>query len=188
MTNNTSSRAKKHRESTEPESYPWPKCSSSSSGGLVHICVTLSRWFSHKTAAFLTEQCTSPSLFSRFEVTLEDSNRSLKNYAFLYDAIFLHVYACAQITYQRNVIITQDCWIRNTVGELGVFEETLRFFSQYCIGSLWGETCCSIIDGKLQFKRASTLKKWVSSLPCFCAFCWGFFVSARECRDIVLEA
>ena len=25
-------------------------------------------------------------------------NRSLKNYGFLYDAIFLHVYACAQIT------------------------------------------------------------------------------------------
>ena len=48
----------------------------------------LSRWFSHKTAAYFTEQCTSPSLFSRFEVTRGDSNRSLKNYGFLYDAIF----------------------------------------------------------------------------------------------------
>ena len=69
-----------------------PKCflssSSSSSDGLVQICVTLSRWFSHKTAAFFTEQCTSPSLFSRFEVMRGDSNRSLKNYGFLYDAIF----------------------------------------------------------------------------------------------------
>ena len=62
--------------------------SSSFSDGLVQICVTLSRWFSHKTAAFFTEQCTSPSLFPRFEVTRGDSNRSLKNYGFLYDAIF----------------------------------------------------------------------------------------------------
>ena len=63
----------------------WPKCSSffffeeeeeeeedeeeeeeeeeeedSSSDGLV----TLSQWFSHKTAAFSTEQCTGPSLFT----------------------------------------------------------------------------------------------------------------------------
>ena len=35
----------------------------SSSDGLVQICVTLSRWFWHKTAAFFTEQCTSQSLF-----------------------------------------------------------------------------------------------------------------------------
>ena len=69
-----------------------------SSDRLVQICVTLSLWFSHKTAAFFTEQCTSPSLSSRFEVTRGDSNRSLKNYGFLYDAYFLHVYACAQFT------------------------------------------------------------------------------------------
>ena len=31
--------------------------------GLVQNCMTLSRWFSHKTAAFYAEQCTSPSLF-----------------------------------------------------------------------------------------------------------------------------
>ena len=37
--------------------------SSSSSDGLVQICVTLSRWFLYKTAAFFTEQCTSLSLF-----------------------------------------------------------------------------------------------------------------------------
>ena len=50
-------------------------------------------------------------------------NRSLKNYGFLYDAIFLPVYACVQNT--RNVNITQDCWIRNTVGVRGVIEEIL---------------------------------------------------------------
>jgi len=40
-----------------------------------------------QTAAFFTEQCTSPLLFSRFQVTQGDSNRS-QNYGFLYDAIF----------------------------------------------------------------------------------------------------
>jgi len=76
MTKNTPSGAKKHGENTEPESHQTAKMfssssssSSSSSDGLVQICVTLSRWFLHKTAAFFTEQCTSPSLFSRFEVT-----------------------------------------------------------------------------------------------------------------------
>jgi len=39
-----------------------------------------------------------PIAFSRFEVTQGGLNRSLKNYGFLYDAIFFHVYACTQIT------------------------------------------------------------------------------------------
>jgi len=78
MMKNTPSGAKKHRESTESESCQTAKMSffllsssssSSSSDELVQICVTHSRWFSHKTAAFFSEQCTSPSLFSRFEVT-----------------------------------------------------------------------------------------------------------------------
>ena len=140
-----------------------PKCfsssSSSSSDELVQICVTLSRWFSHKTAAFFTEQCTSPSLFSRFEVTRGDSNRPLKNYGFLCDAIF-----SSRVRMRTNHLATKcnyyvDCWIRNTVGVRGAFEESLWFFSQYCIGSLWEETCCSVIDGKLQLKHASAAKK-----------------------------
>ena len=41
-----------------------PKCFlSSSSDGLVQICMTLSWWFSHKTAAFFTEQCTIAFFF-----------------------------------------------------------------------------------------------------------------------------
>jgi len=36
--------------------------------------------------------------FFFFEVTRGNLNRSLKNYGFLYDAIFLHMYACAQVT------------------------------------------------------------------------------------------
>ena len=70
MMNNTPSGAKKHRKSTKPESrmmakmFFFPSSSSpSSSDRLVHICVTLPQWFSHKTAAFSNEQCTSPSGF-----------------------------------------------------------------------------------------------------------------------------
>jgi len=61
MTKNTPSGTKEHRESTEPESrqtanvFLSSSSSSSSSDGLVQICVTLSQWFSHITAAFLTE-------------------------------------------------------------------------------------------------------------------------------------
>ena len=48
-----------------------------------------------QNSSIFTEQCTSPSLFSRFEVTRGNSNRSLKNYGFLYDAIFSsHVRMC----------------------------------------------------------------------------------------------
>jgi len=42
---------------------------SSSSDGLVQNCVTISQWFSYKTAAFYTEQYTSPSFFYNFEVS-----------------------------------------------------------------------------------------------------------------------
>jgi len=55
----------------------------------------------------------------------------------------------------QNVIIMQDCWIRNAVGVQGVFEESPWFFRQYCIESLWGETWCSEIDQT----SAAALKK-----------------------------
>ena len=41
----------------------------SSSDGLAHYCVNLLGWFTHETAAFYTEQCTTPSLFHNFEVS-----------------------------------------------------------------------------------------------------------------------
>ena len=97
MTNNTPIGTKKHRESTKPESHQMPKMffllllllQSSSSDRLVQICVTLSWWFSHKTEAFSTEQCTSLLVyFYRFEVLRGGSNCSPKNYGFLCDAIF----------------------------------------------------------------------------------------------------
>jgi len=38
------------------------------------FALTLSRWFSHTTAAFYTEQCTSPSLLHNFEVLWSGSH------------------------------------------------------------------------------------------------------------------
>ena len=55
---------------------------------LVQNCVILSQRFLHKTAAFYTEQCTSPSLFHNFEVSQGGSNQSLKSYGFICKAIF----------------------------------------------------------------------------------------------------
>jgi len=40
-----------------------------SSDGLAQYCVNLSRWFTHETAAFSMEQCTTPSLFHNFEAS-----------------------------------------------------------------------------------------------------------------------
>jgi len=60
-----------------------------------------------QTAAFYTEQFTSPSLFHNFEVSRDGSNQSLKNYRFISDAIFKSL--------SNETIIFQDCWITNTV-------------------------------------------------------------------------
>jgi len=101
MTYNTPSSAKKHRKSTEPKVARWPKCflSSSSSDRLVQNCMTLSRWFSHKITAFYTEQCTSPSLFLNFQVSRGGSNRSLKNYGFISDNVFITPTAYSEVIF-----------------------------------------------------------------------------------------
>ena len=57
-----------HHGSTDSESRQMVKVffffsTSTSSGWLAQICLTLSRRFSHKTAPFFTEQCTGPSTF-----------------------------------------------------------------------------------------------------------------------------
>ena len=93
MTNNTPSGAKKHRESTEPESHQMAKMffflsfffffssssSSSSSDGLVQIRVTLSRWFSQNSSIFHWAVHQPIAFFQPLTV---------KNYGFLCDAIF----------------------------------------------------------------------------------------------------
>ena len=92
MTSNMPTGAKKHRENTEPESHQMAKCFSFFFFFLFRQassnCVTLSQWFSHKTAAFWPDQCTSPLLFHNLEVSRGGSNQSLKNYGFISDAIF----------------------------------------------------------------------------------------------------
>ena len=56
----------------------------------------LTRLSSLRESGYARLQCTSPSLSFRFEVARDDSNRSLKNYGFLYNAIFRYMYTCAQ--------------------------------------------------------------------------------------------
>ena len=125
------------------------------------ICVTLSRWFWHKTAAFFTEQCTSPSIFYRFEVSRGGSNRSLKN--FLCDTIFSsHVcmrtnHLAMKCNYYARLL---NSWYAGSVWrEPGLVNDSSANTANICWGSLWGQTCCSVIDGKLQLKHASAAKK-----------------------------
>ena len=107
--------------------------------------------FSQKTAAFFTEQCTSPSLFfqvrsyiGRFEPLTEELWLPSRHHVFF---TCLHVHKSP----------SNEMSLFHNIAELEIL--LVWFFSQYCIGSLWGETCCSIIDGKLQLKHASAAKK-----------------------------
>jgi len=87
----------------------------------------------HKTAAFYTEQCTSPLLFHNFEVS-RSGIQSLKNYGFISDAIFKN---CTHThkSLSNETIIIQDCWIRNTVVNM----KTRRVFGIHCWLSVWRE-------------------------------------------------
>ena len=78
---------------------------------------------SHKTAAFSLSSASAHHFFSRFEVSWGDSNHSLKNYGFLCNAIFS---SCVNMcTNHLAMKCNYYAWIRNTVGEQGVFEESL---------------------------------------------------------------
>ena len=66
-----------------------------SSDGLAQYCVNLSRWFTHETAAFSTEQCTTRSPFHNFEV-LQGGVATQTLGLPIWDAIFfICTYACA---------------------------------------------------------------------------------------------
>jgi len=115
--NNMPTGMKKHCKSTEPESCQTAKMffhlssssSSSSSDWLVHNYVTLSQWFSHKTASIYIEQCTSLSLFHNFEVSGDSLNWTLKNYGFISDAIFNLKLTHSQKSLSNETIIIQYC-------------------------------------------------------------------------------
>ena len=74
MTNKTPRVAKNRRESTTPGTRKTGKLFFFllsfflSSDGLAQRRLNRSSWFSHETAAFHTEQCTSPSLFRNLQV------------------------------------------------------------------------------------------------------------------------
>ena len=77
----------------------WPKCFSSDS--LVQYCVTLKRWFSHKTVAFYPEQCTSPSsLFLNFQNSshLTKCPKDILNCDFAWDTI------CYSYAWPQNAV------------------------------------------------------------------------------------
>jgi len=86
MTNKTSSGTTKHHEGTKPRTCEMGQMFFFlllSSDRLAQCCVYLSWWFTHETAAFCTEQCTTLSLFHNFEVcrgTLTDHLATKWNY------------------------------------------------------------------------------------------------------------
>jgi len=71
MANKTPSGARKHRKGTKPTTRKMVQMFFFllSSDGLARYCVNLSQWFTHETAAFCTEQCTTPLLFHNLEVS-----------------------------------------------------------------------------------------------------------------------
>ena len=99
---------------------------------------------------------------------------------------FLHVYACTQIT-QRNVIITQDCWIWNTVGVHGVFGESLvwSMILQPILHTSTEEACEDglLLCDRWQTSSRCTARTWQCSVSCqpllYCGQ-WGFLPVAVD--------
>ena len=84
----------------------------SSSDRLAQYCVTLSLWFTHKTATIYTKQSMTPLLFHNFEVSRRACNYLLKNYGFIWEAIFI----CMRVHLKDHLeIIIQGRWISNAV-------------------------------------------------------------------------
>jgi len=91
MTRKTPSGARKYREGTKPGTCKTGQMFLDlllSSDRLAQYCVNLLRWFTHETAAFSTEQCTTPSLFHNFEVSQGARIHSLKHYGFQFEMPF----------------------------------------------------------------------------------------------------
>ena len=135
-----------------------------------------------KTAAFYTEQCTSPSLSHNFKVSRDHSNWSLKNYCFICDAIFFtcthaHI-APSNKTKSLLKIADLEIWLvcMETTGRAGfadphwlsAWTDTWVSNSSTNAAYIYTEEacgdktcCCSVIDGKLQLKHAPAAnKKW----------------------------
>ena len=129
MTNNTPSGAKIVKVLNQIFVFP-----SSSSDGLAQICVTLSQWFSHKNSIFHWAVHQPIALLEVWSLM-----RTAHCMASFATPFFLHVYMHVHKSLS-NEIITEDCWIRNTVCVQGDVRECLKrawsgqwFSSQYCI-------------------------------------------------------
>ena len=136
----------------------------------------------HKTAAFYTEQCTGPSLFHKliwrqFKLVTEElwlisdtifftcthAHKSFSN-----ETKTIQVQFCAWRV-EESVI---HCWlgvgtvIRCWLG-LGtvINDSSANILHTSYWESLWGQTCCSVIDAKLQLKHACASKKWHKQDP-----------------------
>ena len=100
---------KKHCKSTETEVTRWPNVfylsSSSSSDGLVQNHVTLSPWFSCKTAAFYTEQCTSLSFFPKLWSLIRQFK--LVHWRTIWLHLQHHVFTCMYAHKSLSNVITQ---------------------------------------------------------------------------------
>ena len=137
--------------------------------------MTLSRWFSHKTAAFYTEQCTSPMLSHNFEVSRGTSIQSLKNCMASFAMLFSSFVVMHTNHLATKCDTVQDCWVRNMVGVhggkeslfihcwLGVWTEPGQWFSQRILHTSKEEACedrlaAPVIDGKLELKQHPLLK------------------------------
>ena len=158
--------------------------------------MTLSQWFSHKTAAFYTEQCTSPSLFHNLEVSSltrlaqgglasfllrpgnearakGGSNRSLKNYGLISDAIFKNWRMCTNYLATKQLLSSLNYKIcvhedRESLWHPLLIQCLKRAWSRILQSILHTSTeeayedrlaALCMIDGELQLKHA---------LPCTC--------------------
>ena len=166
MMNNMFSDAKekRHCKSTESESCQTVKMffflsSTSSSDVLVQNCMALSQLLSHKTASYITlssapTQCFFTTLESHEVVWTGLCSRLHLRFHFLY-LVRMHINHLAT----KQLLLKFAELARNTVVRMktgkaivdSVFEQSLINDSsaKYYWRSLWGQTCCSMIDGKL---------------------------------------
>ena len=113
------------------------------------------RWAVHQLITFFTA-------LKSHEGVRTSHRRTMASFALPF---FLHLYACAQITQQLLKIAELEIWLRAwRQGADSVFEQSLVSDSwantAYMYwGSLWGQTCCSVIDGKPHHKHAPAANK-----------------------------
>ena len=109
---------------------------------------------------------TSPSLFYRFEVWFEPLTEELwlplRCHFFSSHIRMCTNHLATKCNYYARLLNPKYSWRAGSVWrEPGWVNVSSANISYIYWGSLRGQTCCSVIDGKLQFKHASAAKrKW----------------------------